>query len=295
MVQISLKKMGSLAGLLILVLLVGAFLVLFTDIGRHDHAANVRGQPDPLDVAEFDRLSPNRRGLALDSVRRVELRAVCKEVAIAYSNEQSEVLCEWRRKLPGMLEPLKEDDLGDVWRPIIGVAEDELHVKLNRILGNEPIDENYVDVADFKCHVDALIAFSLLYGDIMLRRRDFGVPFKIHEASVFCRLKSYRDSFRAEGLTDLEEAAERSLARWIDQIESENGYTRALLVKEIAWLRVQGERIMSDSGKSWEDVSQDHVRGTLHTLTWAGYTPKWLDEFKNIPRHATPKEGQLKK
>ena len=31
MVQVSLKKMGCLAGLLMLVLLVGAFIVLFTD------------------------------------------------------------------------------------------------------------------------------------------------------------------------------------------------------------------------------------------------------------------------
>ena len=56
MVQISLKKIGCLASLLMLVLLVGAFLVLFTDIGRHDHAANARWLPDPLEVAEFVRL-----------------------------------------------------------------------------------------------------------------------------------------------------------------------------------------------------------------------------------------------
>ena len=90
-----------------------------------------------------------------------------------------------------------------------------------------------------------------------------------------------------EGRADLECAAERAISVWMDQIESENGYTRACLVKSIAHFRVWCDKLMEQGGRTWEEISQSQVRGATHTLALFGYTPKWLDEFKNIPRHAT--------
>ena len=34
--------------------------------------------------------------------------------------------------------------------------------------------------------------------------------------------------------------------------------------------------------------AQSFVRMETYGLVHAGYTPKWLDEFSNIPRHAIP-------
>lgn len=293
MVQVSLRQAGGgLVGLLALALLAGAFLVLFTDVGRHGHDVNVRAEPDPLDVEELRHFSPPRHEAGLGSAQKTELKAVCACVATAYSNGQVEVLREWRRELPRMLESLAEDDLRSVWRPIIHVMEDELHTKLNKILMKESVGEAYETVADFERHAEALLEISLIYGDILLRRRDFGVPFTLLEPSVFYRIKSYRDGFHAEGRPDMKESAEKLLTKWINQVESKNGYTRAQLVNRIARSRVWADRTMKQTGKSWAELSQNSVSQTVYTLVLFGYTPKWLDEFKDIPRHATPDAKQ---
>lgn len=289
MVQVSLKNVGRTVGLLTLVTLVATFLVLFTDIGPHGHAANTRRQPDPLDMADWLRFSQPDKLVSLDFIQKTELKDVFNDIVKAYSNEQVGVLRDWRENLPEKVKFLGTDVLIEIGRPFLDIIHDELHGKLNKILGKESIGEEFENVADFERHAETLITLALIYGDVQLRRRNYGGLFGSLEALMYYRLKSYRDGFRTEGRTELETSAERALAKWIDQIESENGYMKALLVKEIAWLRLHGERIMADSGKSWEEVSQNHIRGTIHMLTWAGYTPKWLGEFKNIPRHAAPR------
>ena len=115
------------------------------------------------------------------------------------------------------------------------------------------------------------------------------------EAHVVRWLKSCQNCFNAAGRTDMEKTAERFLAEWIDQIESENGYTRACLVQDIACVRVQGDSLMENCGMTWDEVSQNVVLQVTHGLIKAGYTPKWLDEFKNIPRHVPPGEGDQSK
>ena len=295
MVQVSLKKVGCLAGLLALVLLVGAFIVLFTDIGRHDHAANARKQPDPLDVAELHRFAPPDKVVTLDSAQKAELRRVFADIVQAYSNRQVEVLREWRRKLPERVELISRNDFDDITRPLSRIVYDETHVKRNKKLCENSRGEEYRSVAGFERYADTLMAIVLVYGDVRLRRRNLGGLFEELEALMFARLKSYRDDFRTVGRTDMERAAERALAEWIDQIESGNGYTKTCVVMSVASYRVWGDRVMEECSQTWEEVSQNAVRQFTYGLILAGYTPKWLDEFKNIPRHAAPREEEQPK
>ncbi len=286
--QTSLGKAGCLAGLLALVLLAGAFLVLFTDVGRHGHAVNVRVQPDPLDVEELRRLSPTGHVVALDPAQKAELKGIYADIVQAYSNGQVEVLRDFRRGLPEKVEFIGRDDLIEVGRLFLDVLHVELFEKVNKILAKEPIGEKFHCVGEFEKHVASFLEIVRLYGDIQVRRRARGGLFEHLEAYVFLRLKSYRDGFRAEGRPDMEQAAGRFLAEWIKHIESENGYTRASVIAGIAWARQRGDELMKEPSRTWEDVSQSVVRGRLHMLTLFGYTPKWLDEFSNIPRHAIP-------
>ena len=292
MVQVSLRKVGCMAGPLALLLLAAAFLAMFTDVGRHEHAENVRRRPDPLDVEDLRRLSPPEHTVALVPAQKAELEGIYADIVLAYSNGQVEVLREWRRKLPERVELIRLNDFDDISQPLFRLVYDESLAKLNKSLGKESIGEVYGNVSEFERHVDTLITLVLLYGDVELHRRSLGGLFKDIEAFIYYRLKFYRDGFRAEGRADLECAAERAISVWMDQIESENGYTRACLVKSIAHFRVWCDKLMEQDGRTWEEISQSQVRGATHTLALFGYTPKWLDEFKNIPRHATPNAKQ---
>ena len=292
---LALCLVGCLAGLLTLVLLVGAFIVLFTDIGRHDHAANARRLPDPLDVAELHRFAPPDKVVTLDSAQKAELRRVFADIVQAYSNRQVEVLREWRRKLPERVELVIQSDLDDVELSFSKVLYNEVIPKLSRKQESRSILAEYASVDDFEHTIATILAFAGIYGDVRLRRREFGGRFDDLEALVVYRLMSYRDCFRAAGRTDLEKVAERFLAEWIDQIESENGYTRTCVVMSVASYRVWGDRVMEECSQTWEEVSQNAVRQFTYGLIHAGYTPKWLDEFKNIPRHVPPGEGDLSK
>ena len=287
MVQIPLRKLGCLAGPLALLFLAATFLAMFSDVRRHEHAENVRRLPDPLDVEDLRRLSPPGHTVTLDSAQKAELKGICADIVQAYSNEQVEILREWRRKLPERVEFIRQNDFDDISRPLFRIVYDESLTKLNKLLEKESIGEVYGNVSEFERHVDTLITLVLLYGDVQLRRKSFGGLFKDIDAIIYYRLKFYRDDFRAKGRADLECAAERAISAWIDQIESENGYTRAQLVSRIARSRVWADRSMKQTGKSWAELSQNSVSQTVYTLIRAGYTPKWLDEFKNIPRHTT--------
>ena len=158
MVQVSLKKMACLAGLLTLVLLVGAFIVLFTDIGRHDYAANARRLPDPLDVAELNRLAPPGR-VALDAAQLSELKRIYTDIVQAYSNRQVEVLREWRRKLPERVERVRQNDFDDMERPLDRISHDEIDPCLTRRRDTQFILGKYRNVEDFERTASAMLAF----------------------------------------------------------------------------------------------------------------------------------------
>ena len=288
MVQVSLRTAGCLAGLLALALLAGAFLVLFTDVGRHEHAENVRRRPDPLDVEDLRRLSPPEHTVALVPAQKAELEGIYADIVQAYSNRQVEVLREWRRKLPGMVESVRRDDLDGVELPFSLVLYNEVIPELGRKKDSRSILATYGSVGDFELSLGAMLAFSGIYGDVRLRRKEFGGRLDDLEALVVYRLVSYRDCFRAAGRTEMEKSAGRLLAEWIDQIESENCYTKARLVHDIACIRVQGDNLMENCGQTWNAMSQNFVRMATYGLIHAGYTPKWLEEFANIPRHAAP-------
>ena len=187
-----------------------------------------------------------------------------------------------------MVESVRRDDLDGVELPFSLVLYNEVIPELGRKKDSRSILATYGSVGDFELSLGAMLAFSGIYGDVRLRRKEFGGRLDDLEALVVYRLVSYRDCFRAAGRTEMEKSAGRLLAEWIDQIESENCYTKARLVHDIACIRVQGDNLMENCGQTWNAMSQNFVRMATYGLIHAGYTPKWLEEFANIPRHAAP-------
>lgn len=288
MVQVSLKNKFLWACVCVALLLL--VLLLMTRGERHAHTNN-SCQCGGLPVV--DEFIPHPH-VVLSPARKAELKTICAGIAKSYSNDQVEVLYEWRTRLPEMLESLGKNDLREIRRPIAAIIYNELHLNVNKILRKEPLDEEFGGEEEFVRHANALVAIAFIDGDVSLRRGDLGRIDDL-EPWVFFRLKSYRDSFKEQGRSNLERAADLILAKWIDQIESEDGYTRTILRDRIANNRKWGDVLMSQSGLTWEEVAQGAVSQTVHILKTVGYTPKWLDEFKNIPRHATPREEEPSK
>lgn len=284
MVQIPLRRLLIVTGFLLVLLVGGAFLVSM-DCEDHSHVTGVVCQVNPLDEADLLHWSPHRLTVTLDPVRTAEVGRIYAEIVQAYSNRQVNVLSEWRRNLPGKVERISPGDMRRIEFRFSRILCDEVICKLKRKEDPQSILAEYQSVVNFSQSVGAMLAFAGIYGDVRLRRREFGGWFDELEALVVCRLTSYRDCFHKAGRTELAQAAEHFLAEWIDQIESPNGYTKALLLQRIAYVRKWGDRLMEHCGQTWEEISQNSVRQTTHTLICAGYTPMWLDEFKVIPRH----------
>lgn len=282
MVQISLKKYLV---LVVVTVIVSLLLVWFRDDDGHSSHCREHGNSGRmlLNGVSSHPIVP-LQDVVLDPARRMELKRVYADIVQAYSNGQVRTLQEWRRILPSQVEKIRESDLIDVERQFLGVVHDELLIKVNKILAGRPIEEDYGSATAFETHLLSFWAFTCLYGDIQLRRRGFGTLFSDLEALVLYRLKAYRDHYHAIGKNDLENTADRFLSQWTAQIESENGYTRNLLVSRIENDRKWADSIQRETGQSWEEIVQSAIGQTVHMLRRVGYDPKWVQEFKNVPR-----------
>ena len=87
------------------------------------------------------------------------------------------------------------------------------------------------------------------------------------------QLQGYRDKFEREGKGEFISTVERLAADWIDQIESEKGFTR-----EYARSQKNGLWRLVEKGELTEEALMANVRSCVQPLKErCGYTPKWLD------------------
>ena len=99
------------------------------------------------------------------------------------------------------------------------------------------------------------------------------------DVTILKQLQEYRDKFKREDKNEYLKASERLIAEWIEQIESERGFTR-----EYARSQKRGLWRLVESGETTEEVLMTNVRiFPLLLKERCGYTPKWLDAEFTLP------------
>ena len=132
---------------------------------------------------------------------------------------------------------------------------------------------------DFALELESCFELAFLYGDILMRRKDFPGLFCNLEADMMRRLLKYRQCALDAGRKDLAEATEGFLVRLKRHIESDGGYTRARVVRDVAFARKWGFQDMLYRNMSWERVLGCAVHPNVRPLVDQGYTPQWVDGY----------------
>ena len=117
------------------------------------------------------------------------------------------------------------------------------------------------------------LALTVIYGNFKVASKMEGNILVDLDFYTLLQLQKYEAKFRQEGKADFLAAVERLESEWIQQIESEKGFTRTYM----RHLKRLSRRFM-ERGVTEEEM-RDSIRCRVELLQkWCGYTPKWLDE-----------------
>lgn len=260
-----LVRLSLLFGIAVLVLLVWWGIEYHAYLGRH------RGNP-------LWRGNECTNGPVQQYVRPTaeELRShvsIAEEIVRAYSNGQVSVMQEWVCRFPKEVYRLRGDDLVKTILPI------------NRLWFREcgRIDRrrDFATPVEFEQQMKMRLALTKIYGNFIVDSGETAVSeLGTFDVTILKQLQEYRDKFEREGKREFLPAAERLIAEWVEQIESERGFTR-----EYARSQRNGLRRLVERGEVTEEVLMANVRiYPLLLKERCGYTPKWLDEeFPAVP------------
>lgn len=98
------------------------------------------------------------------------------------------------------------------------------------------------------------------------------------EYLTYRTLNEYCEKFRKEGDAELVACAEKFLAKWVEHIESSDGFTRKSACYLLFLNTEYANMIRPEAALSHQEALRA-ARSTANGLVNCGYTPKWLKEF----------------
>lgn len=265
----SLRK--GLSGLLLFVVLAALCLLAWWGVehraylARHEEISRLRGNECAKGPAKR-RVKPTVE----------ELQAyvgIAEEIVTAYSNGQASAMQEWVKRFPKDVYLLRGDDHFKIKLPIS-------RLWFRECCANDRLMD-FATLGEFEHYMEMRLALTKIYGNFIV---DSGVTavddLRTIDCTVLKQLQGYRDKFKREGRSEFLPTADRLLAEWIEQIESERGFTR-----EYARSQKNGLWSLVERGEVTEEVLMANVRICAMPLQErCGYTPKWLDEeFPAVP------------
>lgn len=213
---------------------------------------------------------------SIDEEQRDKLKAIFDSVVVAYSNLQYNTIQETEALLLEGVEHLTDKDYRYVAHAFFELLYCEIvssRVSLSRFSSAEEL--KMLVLTDF--------AAIRLYGKLVKRRKDYNQFFHWIEAKELKRLSACRKLFVDEGNAEYAKATDWAIEKWIDHIESPQGFTRTMtlyyLERGKIWVPSPSEQRPPD----WERIRQRTVRQGAEPLVSMGYRPKWVDELMKTP------------
>lgn len=191
---------------------------------------------------------------------------IARGIVSAYSNGQMSVLRELSERFLESACHLRYGDSSKAISPVSRAWSSEHRT-------DKPLEE-FATPDAFEHAMRMRLALTVIYGNFKVASK-MGDNFLIDlDFYTLQQLQKYEAKFKREGKADFLAAAERLEAEWIQQIESEKGFTREYMRS----LKVLGRDLLEMGRVTEKDVS-DTIRGCVYSLQKrCGYTPKWFVE-----------------
>lgn len=187
---------------------------------------------DDLKVSRYP--LPVRRYLTPEESNAVQVAYL--RITDAYTNGTVEVL---RRRMAAMPDVVTNvhDSLHNAMAKPLGLAFSNRFLKTNQL-------RDFSGCAAFENYVESNMLVAKFLGNTSIRRGEYHGGLCVYEGDTLRNLRRYRDKFNGEGRLDLVRSADRFIGEWIDQIESEYGFTRWVL-----WHQLDLQWYLFEEGK----------------------------------------------
>ncbi len=205
------------------------------------------------------------------------LASICSSLILAYSNRQDSAVAEWVDRLPPMVSQLSYEQREETILPLERVVLLDFYTAP----GNAGTVA-FSDAQSLSKHLNTLFYGMRLIGDILTSRDPSSPQPVVMEGRMFSILNSYKTKYSNEGEKDFEKAVDEVLSKWVVFAESDGGYTKSSVARDIASFRRGGYRIRDEVMKdmSWNDYIESRIEQCASYLVKCGYRPKWIDEMK---------------
>ena len=190
---------------------------------------------------------------------------IASGIVSAYSNGQMSVLRELSERFLESACHLRYGDSSKAISPVSRTWSSEHRT-------DKPLEE-FATPDAFEHAMRMRLALTVIYGNFLIASKMVDNALIELDVYTLLQLQEYESKFRREGKADFIAAAGRLEAEWIQQIESEKGFTRTYMRRLKRLSRHFMERGVT------EEEMRDSIRGCVYSLQkWCDYTPKWLDE-----------------
>ena len=214
---------------------------------------------------------PVKRYVSPTAEEMQSYQEIARGIVSAYSNGQMSVLRELSERFLESACHLRYEDSSMAIYPVNRAWHSE-----HRLY--KPLEE-FATPDAFEHAMRMRLALTVIYGNFKVASK-MGDNFLIDlDFYTLQQLQKYEAKFKREGKAEFLAAAERLESEWIQQIESEKGFTRVYMRS----LKVLGRDLLEMGRVTEKDVS-DTIRGCVYSLQKrCGYTPKWfVEEFPVI-------------
>ena len=251
-------RLSLAAGLVAIALLASWIAVRHVEAVRHMGGGHGNEWQEGRDGPVIQYVSPTAEEMQ-------SYQEIARGIVSAYSNGQLSVLRELSERFLESACRLRYEDSSMAISPVSRAWSSEYRT-------DKPLQE-FASSDEFEHAMRMRLALTVIYGNFLVASK-MGDNFLISlDFCTLLQLQKYEAKFRQEGKADFLAAAERLESEWIQQIESEKGFTRTYMRR----LKRLSRRFM-ERGVTEEEM-RDSIRCRVELLQkWCGYTPKWLDE-----------------
>ena len=198
-----------------------------------------------------------------------EVAKVFESLLAAYTNGQLATVRMSLDMVPGVVTNMPDQDFAVAVYPLVSALK-------NGFMFAEKL-QRFDGLSDFEEYARINLDLIRFLGDAYVRRGGECGLLYVYDSQTLGQFMRYRDMFHERGLVECEHAAERYIAEWKDQIESEYGFTRRYM-----WFQVDLQWPLYNEGRMTLDELSRHVKSYAAGLIRLGYTPKWLSEFDDL-------------
>ena len=220
-----------------------AFLSVLSSIKERQQEN--RAVAERIALKKFERYLPKR--IDIEEAEQLALKSIFRDIENAYTNYQVEAMAAAMAKVSNR----------------------------NYFKSRGGRRRQFGSPAEFECFVKAHTMAALFLGECYCRRNEYDGPLVCLEFETFEVLKEYVDQFRNAGMKDFEESAQVFMEKWIEHIESDQGF-----IRRCAHWQMDSYEIGIVRGQFSREEAIQWARNAAKPLILRGYTPKWLDEFK---------------